>query len=137
MAFTGCNRNGHRLLMAFHLGKDEGVWLKLQGSSVYTLASPPPAARFFPRISPGGSNVLWRSSGHTQACDSSRRKDHRLPGQQADARRGLTCWLKRTYARAEIDWRFMPDERWFELYAPELDNLRAGLAWVLVRVVQQ
>ena len=37
MAFTGCNRNGHRLLMAFLLGKDEGVWLELRGSSVYTM----------------------------------------------------------------------------------------------------
>ena len=37
MAFTGCHRNGHRLLMAFLLGKDEGVWLELRGSSVYTM----------------------------------------------------------------------------------------------------
>jgi predicted ATPase len=47
----------------------------------------------------------------------------------ADARHGLARWLTKTYARAELDWPFMPEERWHDLYAPELENLRAGLAW--------
>src|SRR5262249_22223000 len=29
----------------------------------------------------------------------------------------------------EVDWPFMADEHWFQLYAPELENLRAALAW--------
>ena len=47
----------------------------------------------------------------------------------AQARRSLVRWLSTTYARAEVDWPFMADEDWFQLYAPELENLRAGLAW--------
>jgi predicted ATPase/DNA-binding winged helix-turn-helix (wHTH) protein len=45
------------------------------------------------------------------------------------ARRSLVGWLSKIYARAEVDWPFMADEDWFQLYAPELENLRAGLAW--------
>jgi predicted ATPase/DNA-binding winged helix-turn-helix (wHTH) protein len=47
----------------------------------------------------------------------------------AEARHSLTRWLSKTYARAEDDWPYMADEHWFQLYAPELENLRAGLAW--------
>ncbi|WP_338664096.1 winged helix-turn-helix domain-containing protein [Pararoseomonas sp. SCSIO 73927] len=47
----------------------------------------------------------------------------------AEARRSLGQWLVKAYERAEADWPFMPDEEWFALYAPELENLRAGLAW--------
>jgi predicted ATPase/DNA-binding winged helix-turn-helix (wHTH) protein len=50
---------------------------------------------------------------------------------QDAARQGLVRWLLKTYARAEIDWPFMPDEDWFERYAPEVENLRAGLAWAI------
>jgi tetratricopeptide (TPR) repeat protein len=49
--------------------------------------------------------------------------------ESAQARRSLVRWLSTTYARAEVDWPFMADEDWFQLYAPELENLRAGLAW--------
>jgi predicted ATPase/DNA-binding winged helix-turn-helix (wHTH) protein len=47
----------------------------------------------------------------------------------AEARRSLVRWLSKTYARAEVDWPFMADEDWFQLYAPEIENLRAGIAW--------
>ena len=47
----------------------------------------------------------------------------------AEARRNLVRWLARAYERAEVDWPFMADDDWFALYAPELENLRAGLAW--------
>lgn len=47
----------------------------------------------------------------------------------ADARRSLARWLVKAYERAEADWPFMPDEDWYALYAPEIENLRAGLAW--------
>ncbi|MBI0538416.1 hypothetical protein D9599_22895 [Roseomonas sp. KE2513] len=47
----------------------------------------------------------------------------------AEARASLVRWLARAYKRAEADWPFMPDEEWFALYAPEVENLRAGLAW--------
>src|SRR5262249_43134309 len=54
----------------------------------------------------------------------------RLAAQElAEARRVLTHWLTRTYARAELDWPVVADEEWFGLYAAELENLRAGLAW--------
>lgn len=46
-----------------------------------------------------------------------------------EARASLVRWLAKAYERAEADWPFMPDEDWFALYAPELENLRAGLAW--------
>lgn len=46
-----------------------------------------------------------------------------------EARARLVRWLAKAYERAEADWPFMPDEDWFALYAPELENLRAGLAW--------
>jgi predicted ATPase/DNA-binding winged helix-turn-helix (wHTH) protein len=46
-----------------------------------------------------------------------------------EARSSLVRWLAKAYERAEADWPFMPDEDWFALYAPELENLRAGLAW--------
>ncbi|BDG74299.1 ATP-binding protein [Roseomonas fluvialis] len=47
----------------------------------------------------------------------------------AEARRNLVRWLARAYERAEVDWPFMADDDWFALYAPEIENLRAGLAW--------
>ncbi|MBL6076861.1 helix-turn-helix transcriptional regulator [Belnapia sp. T18] len=47
----------------------------------------------------------------------------------AEARRSLVQWLVKAYERAEADWPFMSDEDWFALYAPEIENLRAGLAW--------
>lgn len=47
----------------------------------------------------------------------------------AEARRSLAQWLVKAYGRAEADWPFMPDEDWYALYAPEIENLRAGLAW--------
>jgi predicted ATPase/DNA-binding winged helix-turn-helix (wHTH) protein len=47
----------------------------------------------------------------------------------AEARRSLAQWLVKAYERAEADWPFMPDEDWYALYAPEIENLRAGLAW--------
>jgi len=47
----------------------------------------------------------------------------------AEARRSLLRWLVKAYERAEADWPFMPDEDWFAIYAPEIENLRAGLAW--------
>jgi predicted ATPase len=47
----------------------------------------------------------------------------------AEARRSLAQWLVKAYERAEADWPFMADDDWFALYAPEIENLRAGLAW--------
>lgn len=47
----------------------------------------------------------------------------------AEARRGLARWLVKVYGRAEADWAFMPDESWLARYAPEIENLRAGLTW--------
>ncbi|KAA2212595.1 ATP-binding protein [Teichococcus oryzae] len=47
----------------------------------------------------------------------------------AEARGNLVRWLARAYERAEADWPFMADDDWFALYAPEIENLRAGLAW--------
>ena len=47
----------------------------------------------------------------------------------AEARRSLARWLVKAYGRAEADWPFMPDEDWFAIYAPEIENLRAGLSW--------
>jgi len=44
-------------------------------------------------------------------------------------RNRLAQWLLRTYERAETDWPYMPDDAWLDLYAPEIGNLRAGLAW--------
>jgi len=41
----------------------------------------------------------------------------------------LVRWLVKAYERAEADWPFMADNDWFALYAPEIENLRAGLAW--------
>jgi predicted ATPase/DNA-binding winged helix-turn-helix (wHTH) protein len=51
------------------------------------------------------------------------------PHDLAEARGNLVRWLSKTYARAEVDWPFMADEEWFQLYAPEIENLRAGIAW--------
>jgi predicted ATPase/DNA-binding winged helix-turn-helix (wHTH) protein len=51
------------------------------------------------------------------------------PAELAEARRSLARWLARTFDRAEADWAFMPDEAWFAHYAPEIENLRAGLTW--------
>ncbi|WP_458095166.1 ATP-binding protein [Roseomonas sp. WA12] len=54
----------------------------------------------------------------------------RLSGAElAEARRSLARWLVAAYERAEADWPFIPDEDWFAVYAPEIENLRAGLAW--------
>ncbi|SDE24545.1 ATP-binding protein [Belnapia rosea] len=47
----------------------------------------------------------------------------------AEARRSLVRWLVKAYERAEADWPFMADDDWFALYAPEIENLRVGLAW--------
>jgi predicted ATPase/DNA-binding winged helix-turn-helix (wHTH) protein len=47
----------------------------------------------------------------------------------AETRSCLVRWLARAYERAEADWPFMADDDWFALYAPEIENLRAGLAW--------
>jgi tetratricopeptide (TPR) repeat protein len=47
----------------------------------------------------------------------------------AEARRSLGPWLLKAYERAEADWPRMADADWFALYAPEIENLRAGLAW--------
>jgi predicted ATPase/DNA-binding winged helix-turn-helix (wHTH) protein len=47
----------------------------------------------------------------------------------AEGRRNLVRWLARAYERAEVDWPFMADDEWFSLYAPEIENLRTGLAW--------
>jgi predicted ATPase/DNA-binding winged helix-turn-helix (wHTH) protein len=47
----------------------------------------------------------------------------------AEARCRLVQWLVKAYERAEADWPFMPDDDWFALYAPEIENLRAGLGW--------
>ncbi|WP_052388947.1 ATP-binding protein [Belnapia moabensis] len=47
----------------------------------------------------------------------------------AEARRSLARWLVKAYERAEADWPFISDEEWVALYAPEIENLRAGLAW--------
>jgi predicted ATPase/DNA-binding winged helix-turn-helix (wHTH) protein len=49
--------------------------------------------------------------------------------EMAEARSRLVQWLAKAYERAEADWPFMPDDDWFALYAPEIENLRAGLAW--------
>ncbi|MBX6372946.1 MAG: helix-turn-helix transcriptional regulator [Acetobacteraceae bacterium] len=46
-----------------------------------------------------------------------------------EARKRLLRWLVKAYERAEVDWPFMADDDWFALYAPEIENLRAGLAW--------
>ncbi|WP_426955687.1 ATP-binding protein [Muricoccus radiodurans] len=51
------------------------------------------------------------------------------PSDLAEARRSLTRWLVKAYERAEADWPFMPDEDWSAIYSPEIENLRAGLAW--------
>ncbi|NKE47168.1 helix-turn-helix transcriptional regulator [Roseomonas frigidaquae] len=54
----------------------------------------------------------------------------RLPAPAFAAARGsLLRWLVKAYERAEADWPFMADDDWFALYAPEIENLRAGLAW--------
>lgn len=46
-----------------------------------------------------------------------------------EARHSLARWLVKAYARAEADWAFMPDEDWLALHGPEIENLRAVLAW--------
>lgn len=51
------------------------------------------------------------------------------PADLAEARRSLARWLVKAFDRAEADWAFMPDEAWFALYAPEVENLRASLGW--------
>ena len=47
---------------------------------------------------------------------------HALRGRHARA-------LREFFAAAQGDWLRMPDAPWLALYEPELDNLRAALAW--------
>ena len=67
----------------------------------------------------------YRLLGSTRYYAAERLSASELP----EARRSLVRWLVNAYERAEADWPFMPDEDWFALYAPEMENLRAGLAW--------
>ncbi|MGX9964444.1 ATP-binding protein [Roseomonas sp. F4] len=53
-----------------------------------------------------------------------------LPARELAAARGSVLrWLVKAYEGAEADWPFMADDDWFAIYAPEIENLRAGLAW--------
>ncbi|NKC31109.1 ATP-binding protein [Falsiroseomonas selenitidurans] len=54
----------------------------------------------------------------------------RLSAPELQEARGIMVrWLVKAYDRAEADWLFMPDEDWFAIYAPEMENLRVSLAW--------
>ncbi|WP_439597311.1 ATP-binding protein [Falsiroseomonas sp.] len=47
----------------------------------------------------------------------------------AAARASLLHWLLQAYESAEADWPFLPDDDWFAIHAPQIETLRAALAW--------
>ena len=76
---------------------------------------------------------LARSPPRYRMLDTTRHyaAERLQPRAKAELRSDFARWLLRTYERAEADWPTMADGDWFERYAPEVGNLRAGLAWAL------
>lgn len=44
-------------------------------------------------------------------------------------RRSHAIWFATLFERAEATWADMPSAAWLEIHGPEVDNLRAALAW--------
>ncbi len=72
-----------------------------------------------------GMQARYRLLGPTRHYAAERLSAADLAG----ARRSLGSWLLKAFERAEADWSIMPDGEWFAHYAPEVENLRAGLGW--------